>query len=74
MKLNNIKVIDVEVDGLDIKDYPDFVDSYISEAKFADTKQPLDDEQLAELQEQNPMEFHELVSDEFLCIADKLYS
>mgnify|MGYP005692805055 CR=1 FL=1 len=74
MKLNNIKVIDVEVDGLDMKDYPDFVDAYISEAKFADTKQPLDDEQLGELQDQNPMEFHELVSDECLCIADKYYS
>ena len=29
MKLNNVNVIDVEVDGLDMKDYPDFVDAYI---------------------------------------------
>ena len=74
MKLNNVKVIDVEVDGLDMADYPDFCDAYISEAKFADTKQPLNDNQLFELQENNQMEFHELVSEEFLCIADRNYS
>ena len=74
MKLNNLKVIDVEVDGLDMKDYPDFCDAYISEAKFANTKQPLDDNQLAELQEQNPDAFFEAVNDECLSIADRYYS
>ena len=33
-KLNNLEVTDVEVDGLDMKDYPDFCDAYIESAKF----------------------------------------
>lgn len=73
MKLNNVKVIDVAVDGLDMKDYPDFVDAYISEAKFTNGKS-LDDNQLAELQEQNPDAFFEAVNDECLSIADRYYS
>ena len=74
MKLNNLKVIDVEVDGLDMKDYPDFCDAYISEAKFECNKQPLTDSQLDELMDSNPMEFHELLSEECLSIADRYYS
>jgi len=69
MKLNNIKVIDVEVENVDMKDYPDFCDAYISEAKFTNGKL-LDDEQLVELQEQNLDEFSELVLDEFLSYGD----
>jgi predicted ester cyclase len=72
MKLNNVNVIDVEVDNVDMKDYPDFCDAYISEAKFTNGKS-LDDNQLAELQEQNIDEFSELVLDEFLSIADRHY-
>ena len=73
MKLNNVNVIDVEIDGIDMKDYPDFCDAYISEAKFKDTGKPLTDEQLEELHEQNPDAFYEAVIDEFLCIADRHY-
>lgn len=69
MKLNNIKVIDVEIENVDMKDYPDFCDAYISEAKFTNGKS-LDDEQLVELQEQNLDEFSELVLDEFLSYGD----
>ena len=74
MKLNNVNVIDVEVDGLDMKDYPDFCDAYISEARFADTKQPLTDDKLYELQEQNTDALFEAVNDECLSIADRYYS
>ena len=69
MKLNNLKVIDVEIENVDRKDYPDFCDAYISEAKFTNGKS-LDDKQLVELQEQNPDEFSELVLDEFLSYGD----
>ena len=69
MKLNNLKVIDVEIENVDMKDYPDFCDAYISEAKFTNGKS-LDDEQLVELQEQNLDEFSELVLDEFLSYGD----
>jgi len=74
MKLKNLNVIDVEVDGLDMKDYPDSCDAYISEAKFECNKKPLTDSQLAELQDANPMEFHELLSEEYLNIADRIYA
>lgn len=74
MKLNNLKVIDVEVENLDMKDYPDFCDAYISSATFECNNQPLTDNQLAELQDANPMEFHELLSEECLSIADKYYA
>ena len=74
MKLKNLNVIDVEVDGLDMKDYPDFCDAYISSATFECNKKPLTDNQLAELQDANPMEFHELLSEEFISIADRIYA
>ena len=74
MKLNNLNVIDVEVENLDMKDYPDFCDAYISSATFECNKKPLTDNQLAGLQDANPMEFHELLSEECLCIADRYYS
>jgi len=36
MELNGKKVVDVVVDGVDIKDYPDFCDAYISSAQYED--------------------------------------
>ena len=72
MKLNNLKVIDVEIENVDMKDYPDFCDAYISEAKFINGKS-LTDEQLVDLQEQNPEEFSELVLDEFISYGDLHY-
>ena len=74
MKLNNLNVIDVEVENLDMKDYPDFCDAYISSATFECNKQPLTDNQLNELMDQNPDEFFDLVSEECLSIADRYYS
>ena len=72
MKLNNVNVIDVEIENVDMKDYPDFCDAYISEAKFTNGKS-LTDEQLVDLQEQNPEEFNELVLDEFISYGDLHY-
>jgi hypothetical protein len=37
MKLDLSKVCDVEVDGIDTRDYPDFCNAYISEAWYQDT-------------------------------------
>ena len=46
----NYKLIDnIEVDGIDYNDYPDFCDAFISEATY-DGK-PMTDEQLDELNE-----------------------
>lgn len=53
MELNGRKVVDVEVDGVDSRDYPDFSDTYISYAVFADTGEELTDEQLEQLMDEN---------------------
>ncbi len=53
MQLNGRKVVDVEVDGVDPSDYPDFCDAYFSHAVYADTKEELSDDELEELTEKN---------------------
>ena len=73
-KLNDKVVVDVEIDGMDMKDYPDFVDAYISEAKFKDSNKLLSDEELVDLQEQNPDSYFEAVNEECLDICDRHYS
>ena len=72
-KLNNLEVTDVKVDGIDMKDYPDFVDAYIDSAKFVTSGEELNDEQLVELQEENSELFYEDVMDEVISIADMNY-
>ena len=72
-KLNNLEVTDVKVDGIDMKDYPDFVDPYIDSAKFVSSGKELNDEQLVELQEENSELFYEDVMDEVISIADYNY-
>ena len=58
-KLNNLEVTDVEVDGVDMKDYPDFCDAYIESAKFVSSGKELNDDELIKLQEDNPELFFE---------------
>jgi hypothetical protein len=43
------KITNVEVDGVDMSDYPDFSDAYISNADYDGV--PMTDEQLDELNE-----------------------
>ena len=50
--LNGRKVIDMEVDGVDSRDYPDFADAYFSYACYEDGTE-LTDEELDKLAEQN---------------------
>jgi hypothetical protein len=53
MELYGRRVVDVEVDGVDSRDYPDFCDAYFSYAIFEDTKEALSDEELEQLAEEN---------------------
>ena len=46
--LNGKKVIDLEVDGVDPKDYPDFSDAYFSYGCYEDGT-PLTDDELDKL-------------------------
>jgi hypothetical protein len=50
--LNGRKVIDIEVDGVDSRDYPDFSDAYFSYACYEDGTK-LTDEELVKLADQN---------------------
>ena len=72
-KLNNLEVTDVEVDGIDMKDYPDFCDAYIDSAKFVSSGKELTDVELEQLQEQNADEFYEDVMDKVIDIVDMHY-
>ena len=49
---NGKRVVDLEVDGVDGRDYPDFADAYFSYACYEDGT-PLTDEELDKLAEQN---------------------
>ena len=46
--LNGKKVVDLEVDGVDSRDYPDFCDAYFSNACYEDGT-PLTDDELERL-------------------------
>jgi hypothetical protein len=46
--LNGKKVVDMEVDGVDSKDYPDFADAYFSYACYEDGT-PLTEDELDKL-------------------------
>jgi len=46
--LNGKKVIDLEVDGVDSRDYPDFSDAYFSSGSYEDGT-PLTDDELERL-------------------------
>ena len=72
-KLNNLEVTDVEVDGVDMKDYPDFVDAYIDSAKFVSSGKELTDVELEKLQEENSELFHEDVMDKVIDYAELNY-
>lgn len=40
------RIIDVEIEGVDMSDWPDFCDAYVSYARWADTGVELTDEEL----------------------------
>jgi hypothetical protein len=49
MKMDYKKIDNIEIDGIDTKDYPDFCDAYISSADYDGV--PMTDKQLDELNE-----------------------
>jgi hypothetical protein len=49
MELNGRVVVDVEIDGVDTRDYPDFCDAYFSYAVYADDGSELTDAELEQL-------------------------
>jgi len=64
MKIDVNKLENIEVDGIDTRDYPDFVDAFISYAEMDGVE--LTDEQLDELNANHP----ELIYD---CVINHLF-
>jgi hypothetical protein len=52
--LNDRAVVDIEVDGVDSRDYPDFCDAYFCSAFYEDSGEALSDDDLVLLQELFP--------------------
>ena len=59
--LNNRKVTDIEIDGVDFRDAPDFADAYVYHAVFEDTGESLTEEQMDQLVAENYEEIQELI-------------
>jgi len=64
MKIDVNKLEHIEVDGIDTRDYPDFVDAFISYAEMDGVE--LTDEQLDELNDNYP----DLIYD---CVINQLF-
>jgi hypothetical protein len=60
----------IEIDGIDMNDYPDFVDAYIVAAEFEDGT-PLTNDELQELEDQNYGLTSELIHDRQLYLEEK---
>jgi len=56
------EVYDIEIDGIDLRDSPDFCDAYVSNASYKDRE--LTEEECIQLQDENPEWFYEKVCDE----------
>lgn len=50
---------DIEIDGIDPSDYPDFSDAFLSHATYRG--RTLSDDELSEIQGQNPDWFYEQI-------------
>lgn len=59
----------VEIEGIEMKDYPDFVDAYISKA-FDEKGNELTSEKLDQYMEENPEFVCEFIHDNQLYIRD----
>ena len=66
MLLNGRVVCDVQIDGVDTRDYPDFCDAYFCYAVFKDTLEELTDEQLEQLTEAYPEVVNEMAYEHYL--------
>jgi hypothetical protein len=62
LELNGRAVVDATVDGIDMRDYPDFCDAYFDSAVYEDGTALTDDE-LIELTDTNFDALHEQIYD-----------
>jgi hypothetical protein len=57
-------ITNYQLENVDTKDYPDFVDAFISYAEWTDTGRPLTEEELDILNSDHKDFIHQLVMDE----------
>lgn len=69
MELYGRRVVDVEVDGVDSRDYPDFCDAHFSHAVFSNTGKQLSDSELDQLQNAYPEVLWQMASDFYMARA-----
>ena len=62
LQLNGRTVVDATVDGIDMKDYPDFCDAYFDSACYEDGT-ALSDDELIDLTDKNFDQLHEMIYD-----------
>jgi hypothetical protein len=59
--MNTANVYVDDLDGIDVKDYPDFTDAYVTAAHWRDTGTDLTEAELNELNKDHPSFIYELV-------------
>lgn len=57
--LNGRLIYDIEIDGIDHRDCPDYCDAYVASARWKDTDQELTDSELDDLTDSN--QFYEIL-------------
>ena len=61
MKTIDIRLIEnLEVDGVDTRDYPDFCDAYLASATWIDSGEELTEDELIELGDTHPELLNEM--------------
>lgn len=65
LRLNGREVINAEVDGVHRDDYPDFCDAFFSYAEWADTGEPLTEQCLDRLTEENGDVLNEMAHESY---------
>ena len=65
-----VDIDSIEIDGIDMEDYPDFVDAYIVAAEYEDGT-PLTDEELMQFQEENYDLVSQMIHDDQLYLEAK---
>ena len=64
IKLRDREVIEIEIDGVDHNDAPDYADAFISGAIWADSGHPLDENDIYALEDEYPGLVYELLWDQ----------
>ena len=68
------QLINIQIDGIDTKDYPDFVDAYVSSACYKDSGIELTEEELDYINNTYPHVVQELVQERNIGYQDYIYS